>query len=251
LQAAGAWKPTDTQAAATVAVAAASISALTIRGSIERFGSDIRWRRGSRLTVSIVIAVASAAATTGLALAAGHVVHFGKGARWILVATAAITAFASSILNTYTDQRILRNRADQMHLDSATGRLFAKASTSTQLENPHHLEVVLFVKAPNVLRRDRLRLVQTVCTGAPRRHARILHGPLDDPIWQCYTENKQVSTGDLEQEWIDLPRYVQVVDKRGRILRSEAGLWSFFRSKQPQSVWAEPLHTRRGMLSSE
>ena len=35
LQAAAAWKPTDTQAAATVAVAAASISILTVRGELD------------------------------------------------------------------------------------------------------------------------------------------------------------------------------------------------------------------------
>lgn len=118
-----------------------------------------------------------------------------------LVVTAATAALASSIMNAYTDERILRNHEDQKCLDSATGRAFASASTSTMLWNPQDLEVVLFVKAPNVFHRDRqpLRLVQTVCTGSPRPHARIIHGPLTDPIWRCYAEGVAV-TSEVEMD---------------------------------------------------
>jgi hypothetical protein len=141
-------------------------------------------------------------------------------------------------MNAYTDDRILRNQEDQKRLDSATGSLFANVSTSTSLWNPQDLEVMLFVKALNVLHRDRppLRLVQTVCTGSPRPHARIIHGPPTDPIWQCYTKGESItSEGELG---VDHGSYLLNL---GLMRRAETELKLIFRSKQPHSVWAEPL----------
>lgn len=63
LQATGRWRPTKTQAAAVVAVASATASVASIRGAVDRFRTDIRWRRARFVAVSIVIALASVAAT--------------------------------------------------------------------------------------------------------------------------------------------------------------------------------------------
>jgi NADH-quinone oxidoreductase subunit J len=240
LQATGTWHPTNTQAATAVALATLSVSILTVRGGIERFDTDIRWRRGYPLALSIVTAAGSVLATTGLALLAGQVIRLGPLARGALVVTAAITALASSIMNTYTDERIARNHEDQKRLNSAMDRLFAKASDSTMLWNRQDLEVVLFVKALNIFHRARqpLRLVQTVCTGSPRPHPRIIHGPPTDPIWRCYTNGNAV-TGEVEMEIVNVPSLL-----RPGPIRWRPGVADFkliYRSKRQHSVWAHPL----------
>lgn len=202
LQATGTWHPTETQAAAVVAVAAATASVATIRGSVDRFRTDIRWRRGRLLAVSVAIALASVAATALLALVAGQVLRLGTTSRGLLIGVAAGCAFLGAILDAYSDERFLGDQNRQKQLEDVTSLLLVQAAGVIEIQ-PRDLAVVLFLKARKKFRPGHaaLRVVHTDTIGGVHEHPNVIHeakqnahgGGIVNQIWQCYGGEEDVT----------------------------------------------------------
>ncbi|HEY7143071.1 MAG TPA: hypothetical protein VH637_02405 [Streptosporangiaceae bacterium] len=200
LQATGTWHPTETEAATVVAVAAATASVATIRSAVDRFRADFRWRRWRRLTIAIVIALASVAAAAILALVAGQFVRLDSTGRGIVIAVAAGCAFVGAIVDAYGDERLLGDQNRQKELEGATSLLLVDAHTTIKI-GPRNLEVVLLL----VTRKKfwpghaALRVVHTDTIGGVYHHPGVIHQAKQDTdeivkkIWECYRDEKDVT----------------------------------------------------------
>jgi hypothetical protein len=234
LQASGVWDPTETQDATLVAVAALTASVVTAQGAVDRYQSDMRWRRWRRLTVSVVIALGSAGATAALALVASQTLMLGPAGRGILIGVAAATALAGAVFDAYSDEQAFSEKGRQKQLERATARLLADGFEQIDIA-PDDLEVVLFLKARNIFhpKHAALRVVHTVCLGAPHAHPRVIHdGPAvseadgRSPIWKCYHDAEPVE-----------PMAEIVESPRGK----PGGLQLKLRSDTALNTWAAPV----------
>jgi hypothetical protein len=202
LQATGTWRPTETQLAAVIAVAAATASVATIRGAVDRFRTDIRWRRWRFVAVSIAIALASVAATALLALVAGQVLRLGTATRGVLIVVAAACAFGGTILGAYGDERFLGDQNRQKQLEGVTSLLLVQAAGVIQI-SPRDLAVVLFLTGRKKFRPGHaaLRIVHTDSIGGVHEHPSVIYeakqnahgGGIVNQIWQCYGGEEDVT----------------------------------------------------------
>jgi hypothetical protein len=238
LQASGAWTPTETQGATVVAVAALVASVATIRAAVDRYQSDIRWRRWRGLAVSVVISLASVGATATLALVAGQALRLGPAGLGVVIGVAAAAALADAVFGAYSDGRALSDEKHQKLLESESARLLAGAFEQIDIA-PGDIEVVLFLKARNFFhpKRAALRVVHTVCMGASHDHPNVIHegrstteADARTPIWKCYRDGEPVepSLGTAPQT-----------------SKTLGGIRLGFRSDSALAIWAAPVRNKR------
>lgn len=232
LQASGAWSPTETQGATVVAVAAVTASVATVQGAVDRYRSDIRWRRWRRLAISVIFALGSACAASGLALVAAQALRLGPAGRGALIGVAAVTALAGAVFGAYTDERTFGDKDRQKRLEGMTARLLAGAFEQIDIA-PDDLEVILLLRARDLFhpKRRALRIVHTVCMGVSHEHPGVIHEPVaepddGDPIWKCYHDDEPVEPA------------------AGRMLRTSkisGGFQLRLRSDSALGIWAAPV----------